>query len=124
MPRPSNRCVCAVCDTSDDILDLRWILACRCREDVGASLDWCWHTTEELTGIVKLSENSSVVTFHPLESFGTAVVRGTKPLSGGLHYWELKMISPLYGTDVVSYEVLVIEIGIFTLINIAVVFSG
>ncbi|KAL7057667.1 hypothetical protein AAHC03_016794 [Spirometra sp. Aus1] len=31
---------------------------------------------------------------------GTAIVRGTKLLTEGLHYWELKVLSPLYGTDV------------------------
>ncbi|KAH9281832.1 SPRY domain-containing SOCS box protein 3 [Echinococcus granulosus] len=36
---------------------------------------------------------------HYLKIISTAVVRGSELLSSGIHYWELKVISPVYGTD-------------------------
>lgn len=35
-------------------------------------------------------------------SCGTAAIRGTKELGDGQHFWEIKMTSPVYGTDMVS----------------------
>lgn len=35
-------------------------------------------------------------------SCGTAAIRGTKELGEGQHFWEIKMTSPVYGTDMVS----------------------
>ncbi|XP_076207038.1 F-box/SPRY domain-containing protein 1-like [Aptenodytes patagonicus] len=32
-------------------------------------------------------------------SCGTAAVRGNKELADGQHFWEIKMTSPVYGTD-------------------------
>lgn len=32
-------------------------------------------------------------------SCGTAAIRGTKELGEGQHFWEIKMTSPVYGTD-------------------------
>lgn len=35
-------------------------------------------------------------------SCGTAAIRGTKELGDGQHFWEIKMTSPVYGTDMVN----------------------
>lgn len=41
--------------------------------------------------------------FHPDYSCGTAAAKGSKPLcQGGEYYWEIKMNSAVYGTDMVS----------------------
>ena len=37
--------------------------------------------------------------FHPSYSSGTAGIRGTEILSEGQHFWEIKMTTPVYGTD-------------------------
>lgn len=34
-------------------------------------------------------------------SCGTAAIRGNKELADGQHFWEIKMTSPVYGTDMV-----------------------
>ncbi|XP_070581096.1 SPRY domain-containing SOCS box protein 3-like isoform X2 [Ptychodera flava] len=39
------------------------------------------------------------VWFHREYSCGTAAVRGSQPITEGQHYWEIKMMSPVYGTD-------------------------
>lgn len=49
-----------------------------------------------------MQEGGKVVVFHPFTSRGTAATRGTKELDVGLHYWEMKVVSPTYGTDVVG----------------------
>lgn len=55
----------------------------------------------------ELSNDNVEVTFHPKSSPGTAVIRGNKPLKKGKHYyWEIKILSCLYGTDVVSIELI------------------
>lgn len=41
--------------------------------------------------------------FHPGYSSGTAAVRANKFIGKNRYnYWEVKMITPIYGTDVVS----------------------
>ena len=37
--------------------------------------------------------------FHPNYSSGTAAIRGTESMTRGQHYWEVKMSTPVYGTD-------------------------
>lgn len=71
-------------------------LACQCGEDKG-ELQWSWEETERFD--VSFDEN--IVTFHPSYSQGTAVIRGETPLElGHHHYWEIKMMTFLSGTDV------------------------
>ncbi|XP_046836848.1 SPRY domain-containing SOCS box protein 3-like isoform X1 [Vespa crabro] len=63
-------------------------------------LDWTWDPKYKPT-MSELSENNLEVTFHPDYSIGTAVVRGNMPLKKGNHYyWEIKMLTYIYGTDV------------------------
>lgn len=53
------------------------------------------------TNIIVKSDQEII--FHPVYSSGTAVVRGEQAFAKNLHhFWEMKMLSNLYGTDVVS----------------------
>ena len=64
--------------------------------------EWTWDGKLS-TSSIKLSDNNLNVTFHPVYSTGTAVVKGNKSLEKGRHhYWEILMITHIYGTDVVS----------------------
>ena len=50
-----------------------------------------------------LSHCKKQATFHPGFSDGTIIVRGDKPFEANkLCYWEVKMMTTVYGTDVVS----------------------
>lgn len=64
-------------------------------------LDWVWDEQYKSSGAF-LSGDSRKVSFHSDYSCGTAAIRGHKELSEGQHYWEVKMTSPVYGTDMVS----------------------
>ncbi|XP_052872646.1 SPRY domain-containing SOCS box protein 3 isoform X1 [Anopheles cruzii] len=77
---------------------------CNCGEDTSTRIDWMWET-------VPHDPRSDVpnppymkgteVLFHPIYSQGTSVVRSNEPLTRGQHhYWELKILSPLSGTDI------------------------
>jgi SPRY domain-containing SOCS box protein 3 len=62
--------------------------------------DWVWDE-ENKSAASNLSDDREVK-FHPDFSSGTAAVRGTKVMKEGQHYWEVKMVTPVYGTDMVS----------------------
>ncbi|GFQ64795.1 SPRY domain-containing SOCS box protein 3 [Trichonephila clavata] len=61
-------------------------------------VEWTWDNGND-TDFVVLLNNNRDVKFHRNISSGTAVVRGTQPMSNDQYYWEVKMISPVYGTD-------------------------
>lgn len=46
-----------------------------------------------------LQEDGREVLFHTNYSRGTAAIRGTEPFREGHHFWEVKMTTPVYGTD-------------------------
>ena len=55
------------------------------------------------TSWVMMCPDQKQVTFHPFYSSGTAAVRGDTPLVNDYHYyWEVKMLTEPYGTDIVS----------------------
>lgn len=72
---------------------------CRCGEDASTRFDWSWdidcgHPETRIT-------NGMEIVFHPVYSQGTSVIRGTQPLQPGMHhYWEIKILSQLAGTDI------------------------
>ena len=67
--------------------------------------EWEWDE-EHATYSVILSKQNSEVMFHNGFSCGTAAVRGNKLLEKDRHhYWEVEMLTPIYGTDVVSVRV-------------------
>lgn len=72
---------------------------CKCGEDTSTRLDWTWDTEggHPETKII----NGTEIVFHPVYSQGTTVIRGTQPLQYGMHhYWEIKILSALAGTDI------------------------
>lgn len=69
-----------------------------------SAYEWSWDTSFE-TPRLQLDDKNLEVKFHPGYSVGTAAIRGNKMMSKGRHhYWEVKMITPVYGTDVVCIE--------------------
>ncbi|XP_042903667.1 SPRY domain-containing SOCS box protein 3 isoform X3 [Parasteatoda tepidariorum] len=63
-----------------------------------SSIEWTWDVKSG-NDFVNTLNNDRDVTFHRKHSSGTALVRGSKPMSHGQHFWEIQMISPVYGTD-------------------------
>lgn len=61
--------------------------------------EWEWDPTT-LSSSVSLTRGNKEVLFHPDYSCGTAAAKGSQPLcQGGEYYWEIKMTSAVYGTD-------------------------
>jgi len=64
--------------------------------------EWAWDNSVQ-TSASRLIVDGREVLFHPGYSSGTAAVRGDKPcVTGTEYYWEIKVLTLLYGTDVVS----------------------
>ncbi|CAA9997721.1 unnamed protein product [Nesidiocoris tenuis] len=62
--------------------------------------EWAWDT-EAASPSTLLSKQNREVRFHPNYSSGTAAIRGdTAFCRGNVYYWEIKMLTCLYGTDV------------------------
>ncbi|KAJ7984542.1 hypothetical protein DPEC_G00355880 [Dallia pectoralis] len=70
---------------------------CLCGEE-DQGFDWVWDEGVK-SNAAFLSCDSRKVSFHSEYSCGTAAIRGTKELADGQHFWEIKMTSPVYGTD-------------------------
>lgn len=70
---------------------------CRCGEE-DEHFDWVWDDLNKSSATL-LSCDNRKVNFHVEYSCGTAAIRGTKELGEGQHFWEIKMTSPVYGTD-------------------------
>ena len=52
-------------------------------------------------------DKGTQVCFHQDYSCGTAAARGLQPMSEGQHFWEIKMDSPVYGTAMVIFMVII-----------------
>lgn len=74
---------------------------CNCGENEDSTYDWTWNTVDT-SGSVDFSNSNRDVTFHSEYSSGTAAVCGTKPMTTDQYFWEIKMASPVYGTDMVT----------------------
>ncbi|XP_077406443.1 SPRY domain-containing SOCS box protein 3 [Vanacampus margaritifer] len=70
---------------------------CLCGED-DDDFDWVWDERVKSSGAF-LSCDDRKVSFHSDYSCGTAAIRGARELAEGQHFWEVKMTSPVYGTD-------------------------
>ncbi|XP_052452609.1 SPRY domain-containing SOCS box protein 3 [Carassius gibelio] len=91
-------CQCpAQTELSSDAQINPYTLSCTCGEEE-QGCDWVWDE-ESKSSSVSLSCFNQKVIFHSEYSCGTAAIRGAKPLSDGQHFWEIKMTSPVYGTD-------------------------
>ena len=68
-----------------------------------SDFDWVWdNDTKSFASFLK--PDCREVLFHVDYSCGTAAVRGTIPMIEDQYYWEIKMTTPVYGTDMVCYE--------------------
>lgn len=66
--------------------------------------EWAWDETL-ITSASVLSKDNLEVTFHPVYSESTAAVRGNRAMEKDRHhYWEVKMLTPIYGTDIVRLQ--------------------
>lgn len=87
--------------------DLPMDETCKCGNNIKI-FDWQWSEgnisdqgNDGQNVEVVISEDHLAVTFHPVFSSGTAVVKGNKPFLPDMHYfWEIKITTKLYGTDV------------------------
>uniref|UniRef100_A0A667X609 SPRY domain-containing SOCS box protein 3 n=1 Tax=Myripristis murdjan TaxID=586833 RepID=A0A667X609_9TELE len=79
------------------LLGFSTVTDCLCGEE-DQGFDWVWDEHSKSTGAF-LSCDNRKVSFHSDYSCGTAAIRGTKELTDGQHFWEIKMTSPVYGTD-------------------------
>lgn len=93
----NSPCICKTVGRYDSI----W--QCHCYEEI-RQCDWKWRRE----GIVALFSrgNRDAIFHHPFYRAGTGLVRGDTPLQKNLHYfWEIKILSNLYGTDMVSMQI-------------------
>ncbi|KAJ9578602.1 hypothetical protein L9F63_005179 [Diploptera punctata] len=73
-------------------------LNCSCGEELNVH-EWVWDNAI-ISVSTRLLMNDREVQFHPVYSNGTAAVRGNMPcVNNNDYYWEIKMLTPLYGTD-------------------------
>lgn len=73
---------------------------CGCGEE-REIVDWRWKLPRKSPRWADLFEDGKLVVFHPLFSSGTATVRGNIVLKRNYnYYWEVKMMTHPYGTDV------------------------
>nr|XP_023012116.1 SPRY domain-containing SOCS box protein 3 isoform X1 [Leptinotarsa decemlineata] len=73
------------------------LLKCHCGED--REVQWCWSNADASDNL-SILEDSREILFHPTYSCGTAVVRGRTHFEQNKHhFWEVKMVSIIYGTD-------------------------
>ncbi|XP_025109848.1 uncharacterized protein LOC112573575 [Pomacea canaliculata] len=65
----------------------------------GCKVGWTWNTADKSHEVRLCGRRHSTALFHPNWSNGTAGVRGTRPLNGGVHYWEVRVSSRVFGTS-------------------------
>ncbi|XP_013145740.1 PREDICTED: SPRY domain-containing SOCS box protein 3-like isoform X2 [Papilio polytes] len=88
-----------LCWDKKEPVQWRELSKCSCGEEEEV-FEWKWSNPEARSQVV-MSDDGKQVTFHPYYSSGTAAVRGDTPLVHNNHYyWEVKMLSETYGTDI------------------------
>lgn len=70
---------------------------CVCGED-DMFFEWKWDSSSKSVASF-LKHDQREVVFHVDYSCGTAAVRGSAPMLEDQYYWEVKMTTPVYGTD-------------------------
>lgn len=71
-------------------------------------MEWLWEDSQKQPNTIVLSPDRQQVMFHPTYSNGTALVKGNRPFPLDYqHYWEIKILSDCYGTDIVRYLILI-----------------
>ena len=66
----------------------------------GVAFEWTWDS-ENKSAAAEVSPGEREVRFHINYSSGTAAVRGTQVMADRQYFWEVKMTTPVYGTDMV-----------------------
>ena len=66
--------------------------------------EWTWDRHSK-SAAAEISENEREVRFHVNYSSGTAAVRGSQSMTDEQYFWEVKMTTPVYGTDMVGKSV-------------------
>ncbi|XP_054914022.1 SPRY domain-containing SOCS box protein 3 isoform X2 [Poeciliopsis prolifica] len=92
---PGKRESFSICELQEELNPSLWAADDREEDQV---FDWVWDERCKSSGVF-LSCDDRKVNFHSDYSCGTAAIRGNRELSEGQHYWEVKMTSPVYGTD-------------------------
>jgi len=64
------------------------------------AFEWTWDN-ENKSAAAEVSPCEQEVRFHINYSSGTAAVRGTRVMTDRQYFWEVKMTTPVYGTDMV-----------------------
>lgn len=73
---------------------------CNCGENTCKILEWTW---DQMAKHPETIINDNNILFHPIYSQGTSVIKGnTKLQFNTIHYWEIKILTCLSGTDLVS----------------------
>jgi len=62
--------------------------------------EWTWDEAHK-SAAAELSQDEREVRFHINYSSGTAAVCGTQVMADRQYFWEVKMTTPVYGTDMV-----------------------
>jgi len=76
------------------------LLTCFCGEQEDAKIEWGWDEGKNQKTVVVV-QNKREVLFHPMTSGGTAAVAGDQVLTVGCHhYWEVRMLTKVDGTDI------------------------
>ncbi|XP_061181963.1 SPRY domain-containing SOCS box protein 3-like [Saccostrea echinata] len=70
---------------------------CVCGEE-NTRFEWVWDD-ESKSAASCIKDDFREVMFHIDYSCGTAAVRGTMPMKNDQYFWEIKMTTPVYGTD-------------------------
>lgn len=70
---------------------------CVCGED-DSYFEWIWDNSSKSAASF-LKHDQREVVFHVDYSCGTAAVRGNQLMGEDQYYWEVKMTTPVYGTD-------------------------
>lgn len=70
---------------------------------IAADFEWVWDHVQ-CGDATSLQEQGCLVTFHENFSRGTSAIRGLHPMDRDQHFWEIKMTTPVYGTDMVCFS--------------------
>lgn len=65
----------------------------------GCSDNWSWSRRDKSHEVRLYGTDMQTAHFHPNWSNGTAGVRGTRVLTYGRHYWEIKISQRIFGTS-------------------------
>lgn len=92
-----NKSFCACANTKENVLN------CNCGEKEQEPV-WKWDENAR-TEATTLSHNNQQVYFHKGYSHGNACIRGDTPFVNGYdYYWEVKIISTVYGSSMVGIK--------------------